>query len=113
METKVVFRLLENQVIAIFPEELGTNDPNTCMSYMHLGQHGACIPDTIVKNSKNPYKAKRTKEVVELKQELKGLGYKLKEIRNYCQYDHYYQVRRNKLQELNKWDGSIRVLKSI
>ena len=47
--TRVIFRkFLDHQdtdygdgVIALFPDEPGTNDPATCMSYMHTGQHGS------------------------------------------------------------------------
>lgn len=40
--TKVIFRKFKDgEVIALFPEEPGTNDCNTCDSYMHVGQHGA------------------------------------------------------------------------
>ena len=28
-------------IIALFPYEPGTNDPSTCQSYEHVGQHGA------------------------------------------------------------------------
>lgn len=40
----VIFRILEEQVIAIFPTIPGTYDAYTCSSYMHVGQHGACDP---------------------------------------------------------------------
>lgn len=39
---KVVFRKFPNgDAIAFFPEVLATMDPNMCMSYMRVGQHGA------------------------------------------------------------------------
>jgi len=41
MKTKVIFRNLNGDIIALFPEILGTNDPYTCLNYMHLGQHGS------------------------------------------------------------------------
>lgn len=45
MATKVIFRKFRNgDVIALFPEVAGTSNPSTCMSYMHVGQHGAADP---------------------------------------------------------------------
>lgn len=40
---KVIFRKFKDDggIIALFPTELGTNDWNTCLSYMHWGQHGS------------------------------------------------------------------------
>jgi hypothetical protein len=45
--TVVMFRkwrnaddLIGDGVIALFPYELGTNDPRTCECYEHVGQHG-------------------------------------------------------------------------
>lgn len=41
MKTKVIFRIIDGEVIALFPEEPNSiQEPNTCMSYMHVGQHG-------------------------------------------------------------------------
>ena len=37
---KVIFRKIDNEVIAIFPEIKNTY--NTLLSYMHIGQHGGC-----------------------------------------------------------------------
>ena len=33
------FRVLEDEVIAIFPTLPGDMNPNTCLSYLHVGQH--------------------------------------------------------------------------
>jgi len=41
-----------NQYIAIFPYELGTNSPVTCLSYMTVGQHSACDPLALVSVTK-------------------------------------------------------------
>lgn len=45
--TPVLFRVLEKEVIALFPTLPGTNDVHTCLSYMHLGQHGSASVDLI------------------------------------------------------------------
>jgi hypothetical protein len=48
-ETLVIFRKWNNgDVIALFPLEPGTNDPYTCSSYEHIGQHGAATPHGVV-----------------------------------------------------------------
>ena len=39
---KTLFRVLEGEVIAIFPNLPGDMNPNTCLSYMHIGQHSSC-----------------------------------------------------------------------
>ena len=42
MKTKVIFKLLKGEVIALFPELAGDNNPyRTCLSYAHIGQHSA------------------------------------------------------------------------
>ena len=71
--THVMFRKWRNgDVIAMFPYEPGTNDPWTCMSYEHVGQHGSASSDL------SPYTspAKAT-EYSALKHELESIGYKL------------------------------------
>jgi hypothetical protein len=41
-QLRVIFRkFADGDVIAIFPELAGTNDPWTCLDYMHIGQHGS------------------------------------------------------------------------
>jgi len=102
MKTKVIFRLFEDDIIALFPEEVGTNDPDTCMSYMRIGQHSSAHFNYVLFNSQNPYKKKKAKEVKQLKEELKNIGYELKEIRNVCQFKHYKEVRKNKLAKTTK-----------
>ena len=40
-KTKVIFRIWpDGDVIALFPELPFSYDPRSCMSYMHIGQHG-------------------------------------------------------------------------
>ena len=46
MKTKVIFRKFNTgEVIALFPSLAGTNDVRTCMSYLHIGQHGSASID--------------------------------------------------------------------
>lgn len=73
-QTKVIFRKFKDDkgVIAYFPELPGTNDFNTCLSYMHLGQHGSASID--FSNTLKAYPS----EYESLKKELESLGYNLK-----------------------------------
>lgn len=81
--TPVIFRKFGkregSEVIAIFPAEIGTYEPSTCSSYMHVGQHGAA---TIAGPSSIIYRTKAAKpaEYADLKKELEGApyGYRLK-----------------------------------
>lgn len=42
MDIPVIFKKVEGTVVACFPTLLGTNDPYTMTSYVHVGQHGSC-----------------------------------------------------------------------
>lgn len=98
--TPVIFRWFENDVIAIFPEEVGTNQPHTCMSYMHLGQHGSCNPDYVIANSK-PIDFNNVEQSYLyrcLYEELESIGYNLKEYSRYTK--HHYDKRKFTLQQL-------------
>jgi len=69
-KTKVYFRRYsDGDVIAIFPFEKADYQGN-CMSYMHVGQHGACDPENIVK-----MEVATPKEYAGLKAELESIGY--------------------------------------
>ena len=81
--TKVVFRKFkEGGIIALFPTEPGTSDPYTsCMSYQHIGQHGAADPGIV-----SITKLATPKEYAPLAKELRSLGYVL-DIRTKVTYD--------------------------
>jgi hypothetical protein len=55
------WRSAPHDLIAVFPDEPGTNSPHTCSSYMHVGQHGSCdwhlaiVPQTEPVRSKTVY----------------------------------------------------------
>ncbi len=70
--TPVIFRVLEGEVIALFPTVPGTRDPYTCESYMHVGQHGSA-------GAALSYTARLAtpEEYAPLKRELEQLGYVL------------------------------------
>lgn len=75
-ETKVLFRTdrKDKEVIAIFPADVGTNDPSTCSCYVHNGQHGSASVD-YVRTCTRP--ATR-KEAAPLARELRRIGYRLR-----------------------------------
>ena len=60
MTTKVIFRKFKStgEIIAFFPEIPGTvNYAEDCLSYMHIGQHGAAslYPDSTIPANKLEY----------------------------------------------------------
>jgi hypothetical protein len=73
MKTKVIFRVFkkENDVLALFPEIPGTNDPHTCSSYQHIGQHGAADPNGCIQSTRPA----RPDEYADLKRELESAPY--------------------------------------
>jgi hypothetical protein len=90
-ETTVIFRRWRDTgaVIALFPEEPADASGGYCMSYMHVGQHGAANYHDIVSGSGEWGNAKSNTlpvdpsdpDVFELKAELEGIGYKLRILR--------------------------------
>jgi len=69
----VVFRKWKDgDILALFPKEIADSNGN-CMSYEHVGQHGAAAYGGCV------YKTKPAKpsEYAALKRELEGIGYNL------------------------------------
>ena len=69
--TKVIFRKFkEGDIIALFPELPGTNDPYTCESYMHVGQHSSASIDIV-----SITKPAKPDEYADLLAELKRIGY--------------------------------------
>lgn len=101
MTTPVIFRKWKprrefdeegGDIIALFPTELGTNDPYTSSSYEHVGQHGSADPGEVMKAT---VPATPT-EYADLKAELEGIGYDdLKIVKRY-QYS-YLDERKRKL----------------
>jgi len=73
--TKVVFKMLQDEVIAIFPDNLYNEQlygKTMVDSYMHIGQHSACsieLLDGLQDASQEQYK--------DLKIELEEIGYDL------------------------------------
>jgi len=94
MNTPVIFRKYKNnQIIAVFPTELGSCDSYQCQSYMTIGQHGSCDPNVI--QDTNPASAA---EYYDLFSELVSLGYENLQV--YHRYQQMWtRVRRDKLNQ--------------
>jgi hypothetical protein len=73
--TKVVFKMLDDEVLAIFPDNLYNEQlygKSMVDSYMHIGQHSACdvnFAEGLEDATEDQYK--------DLKNELETIGYKL------------------------------------
>ena len=88
MITPVIFRKFNDTktIIALFPTEPGTNDPYTCNSYMHTGQHGSASPDIV--SITTPAKFEEYKDLFS---ELRQIGYDDLIIRKKFTYAYYLQ----------------------
>ena len=78
-KVKVMFRMWDKEIIALFPEIASDNAGYFCESYMHVGQHSGADYGGIISRSR-PATAV---EYADLAKELKRIGYDL-EIRNRC-----------------------------
>lgn len=87
MATVVIFRKFRDQgdIIALFPEHPGTNDPSTCSSYQRLGQHGAATLPHIIQATV----LAAPKEYAALKRELKAVGYTRLTLAKKVLYSHW------------------------
>lgn len=96
METEptiVVFRKLKDSgdVIALFPEIPGNNNPATMSSYMRVGQHGTAHQDVVYSTLPATWD-----ESESLRKELAAMGYNLSERKKAGLY-RYFVTRRNKI----------------
>lgn len=75
-----IFRHFAGEVIALFPEVPGSNHPAHCLSYQHLGQHGAADCQEVIQHSRPA----TPEESAGLRHELESLcGYEIIERRHY------------------------------
>jgi hypothetical protein len=99
-KTKVLFVKDEyNDVVAVFPYDLGTNNSETMSCYAHIGQHSSCHSDWVVSSHKNV----APNEYSDLKEELESIGYEL-EILTRFPNQKSYQYRINCIRALNALD---------
>jgi hypothetical protein len=74
----VLFRRYGNgDIIAIFPEEVAGELARFCMSYEHVGQHGACDPRHVVAHT-SPAKPSEYRDLLK---ELRTIGYSVRVIK--------------------------------
>jgi hypothetical protein len=77
MKTKVIFHKMGKinpDIVAFFPELPGDSNPHrTCLSYMHMGQHGAASLEFY-----RWTKPASPEEYASLKAELGSIGYNLR-----------------------------------
>lgn len=86
-QTEVIFRKTRlGEIIALFPY-IPEFRYSSCMSYMHIGQHGTAYLELI-----NTTKLASSDEYQELFNELEGLGYKLKVLKkmSWRKYSNIY-----------------------
>lgn len=85
-KTKVIFKMLGADAIALFPQEPGTSDfYTTCQSYMHIGQHSSASVELA------DLKAANEDEYSSLKRELESIGYELEIGKKFTQKDLEYR----------------------
>lgn len=96
-KTKTVFRFYRRygEVIALFPQIAGDIFGESCLSYMHIGQHSAADPIIVVKQTRLAV----PKEYKPLLKELKQLGYNV-QITKKCTYRDQ-QIRRKNAKCVN------------
>ena len=71
---KVVFRVYrQGEVIALLPELPGDAAPDSCVSYLHVGQHGSADYEFVISIT-SPATEKQYRS---LKAEMEALGYSL------------------------------------
>lgn len=95
--TKVIFRQFKDgkhEVIAFFPELCGGHLPNTCSSYLHVGQHGAADCQAIVRGTRLAHPS----NYADLKAELESIGYKLQVCYRFTR--KHYETRRAALKSM-------------
>ena len=84
-KTEMIFRKEKNgDILAVFPYEPYNDIHNVVGCYAHLGQHGGCHFDYVLKETKPA----KPEEYAALYKELESLGYNIKVVRrrNYQRY---------------------------
>jgi len=92
--TPVLFRKFKDgNVIALFPTILCNTNVSTCLSYMHIGQHGNASVNLIYET-----KLAKPDEYKSLLDELISIGYD--DLKVYQRYQYLWtKIRENKLKE--------------
>ena len=78
MKTKVIFKIIEGEVIALFPELAGDMNPHkTCLSYQHVGEHDCASVELASLKAATPI------QYASLKVELEQRGYDLEIVKKF------------------------------
>ena len=85
-KTKVIFRIWRDKTascIALFPAEAAeVGNPYVCLSYEHIGQHGAASPGIVART-----RPAKPQEYRDLAQELTKRGYRLQVVKRFTRAD--------------------------
>ncbi len=92
--TKVQFRKLRGEIVAVFPYDIETQETTGC--YCHIGQHSTC--DWFINTYTKPVTPEEYKDLFE---ELTSIGYNLQVIKRrshqeYLTAYHTFNQRRQK-----------------
>lgn len=94
--TPVIFRVFQGEVLALFVQDVGTDDSYTC-SICGFGGHSSADPVDIIQNSR----AATPDEYKDLSEELWRIGYKLA-VRTRYLFHRDLQARRDRLKEAQR-----------
>jgi len=84
MKTKVMFRKMQGQILALFPAEAGIPSSHICSCYAHIGQHSSADLNYCISKSKPANES----EYKSLYTELTKLGYNLIVVKRSTQADY-------------------------
>lgn len=90
-KTKVLFRKCKEggDIIAVFPRELGNGNPDNCLCYQHVGQHGSCDLAWVEKHTVTAEPGEYTDLFNEL---VNHCGYDLRIMKNFCYKDYQHRL---------------------
>lgn len=92
----VLFRYWLDDILALLPFIVGDPDPRTCMSYQHIGQHGAAAFNAMLDESRPATQD----EYADLQTELESMEYELAIVED-IDRKQALASRRRQLQELS------------
>ena len=96
--TLVIVRKFQGELTAFFPEEPGTNDLKTMMSYSSMGQHSAASVECLEESTETTQDDRE--EVARLIQELKNIGYDDLKVEYRYHYDSLWNWRVKRYQKI-------------
>ena len=92
--TPVIFRRFKGKLIALFPQEVGTENVETCLCYQRGSKHGAI-------SVKSPMEKCEIADYAKLLRELEGMGYSdLKVFEKFGYFDKRIRAQKIKSSKL-------------